>query len=232
MDEDNEIYEATRTSIQDTLDALGYGPEDTVELRIKTDKRGMIVGYYDDMGKLARKAAWLSGQHNIYIVPNPVHQDLRARRYNRTEDWVKDAAKDEHVPRRRFVVIDCDPKRPSGVSATDAEHEAALALARQIRGYLMSEMGFEDMFVADSGNGAHLVIPVDLPNDEVTKDTLKDFLAALGERFDNDVVTLDRGVFNAAQALKLWGTKAVKGENMPDRPHRASRLLYAPEKAA
>lgn len=231
MDED-EIYEATRASIQATLDALGYGPEDTVELRIKTNKRGMIVGYYDDMDKLARRAARLSGQHNIYIVLNPVHNDLRARRFNRTEDWVKDAAKDEHVPCRRFTVIDCDPKRLTGVSATDAEHEAALALARQVREYLMGEMGFGDMFVADSGNGAHLVIPVDLPNDVATKNTLKDFLAALGERFDNDVVTLDRGVFNAAQPLKLWGTKAVKGENTPDRPHRASRLLHAPEKAA
>src|SRR5205823_1454936 len=53
-------------------------------------------------------------------------------------------------------------------------------------------------------------------------------LAALAERFDDDRVKLDRGVFNPARILKLYGTLAAKGDDTRARPHRLSRILKTP----
>jgi len=60
-------------------------------------------------------------------------------------------------------LIDCDPVRPSGISATDDERKTAADIARQIGRYLRRE-GWPEPFVADSGNGYHLLYSVDLPN--------------------------------------------------------------------
>ena len=53
---------------------------------------------------------------------------------------------------------------PSEISSTDAEHAAALELATDIR-MVLGEEGWPPPLLADSGNGAHLLYAVDLPND-------------------------------------------------------------------
>jgi hypothetical protein len=42
-------------------------------------------------------------------------------------------------------------------------------------------------------------------------------------------VKVDQTVFNASRIVKLYGTVARKGDHTPDRPHRLSRILVAPE---
>ena len=223
--EQNQLAE----TIYKTVSAL-FGPDDVVELRIlKTRDCGTVSGYFNDKIKLAERAAHWNGRNNIYVTLNPVNPDLLARANNRTKQRASDTTQDADIPRRRFILIDADPERPKGVSATDAEHAAAFEMAHAIKAFLMDEHGFPDMFVADSGNGAHLVIPVDLPNDAATTQAIKNFLLGLGKRFDNEAVKVDKVVYNASRIIKLWGTKAVKGDNMPDRPHRNSRLLHIPE---
>ncbi|GAI49189.1 unnamed protein product, partial [marine sediment metagenome] len=51
---------------------------------------------------------------------------------------------------------------------------------------------------------------------------------ALATRFDDDAVSIDPGVFNAARIWKLPGTLARKGDSTPDRPHRLATLLEVP----
>jgi hypothetical protein len=82
--------------------------------------------------------------------------------------------------------------------------------------------------MADSGNGAHLLYPIDLPNDDATRSLLKKTLEALGQKWNVSTVTVDPTTYNAARIWRLYGTWACKGENLPERPHRIARILEAP----
>ena len=43
-----------------------------------------------------------------------------------------------------------------------------------------------------------------------------------------DKVHLDSSVFNPARIWKFYGTLAAKGDSIPSRPHRVSRILEIP----
>jgi hypothetical protein len=89
--------------------------------------------------------------------------------------------------------------------------------------------GWPDPVVPDSGNGAHLLYGVDLPNDSRTTELVKGILAGVAARCATDDVTVDQTVFNAGRITKVYGTMVCKGDNLPDRPHRRSRLLEIPD---
>ena len=90
-------------------------------------------------------------------------------------------------------------------------------------------LGFPEPVRADSGNGAHLLYRIDLPNDEAATALVKSCLATLDALFSDERVTVDTANFNAARIWKLYGTVSRKGDNTPDRPHRRSRILSAPD---
>jgi hypothetical protein len=117
--------------------------------------------------------------------------------------------------------------RPSEISSSDVEHEAALERARDIR-LVLTEEGWPEPILADSGNGAHLLYRVDLPNDEESSKLTERVLKALAARFSDITVKIDEAVFNAARIVKAYGTISRKGDNLPDRPHRLSRILDVP----
>ena len=127
--------------------------------------------------------------------------------------------------------IDIDPVRPSGISSTDEEHNSALLKAEQIKHYL-ANIGWPNPVSADSGNGAHLLYRIDLPNDDESKAVVESILNCLAAVFDDKSVEVDTGVFNAARIWKLYGTLAAKGSNTADRPHRRAKILEMPQSVA
>ena len=187
-----------------------------------------VSGYFDDPAALARAAEALpSTAKGIYLVVNPINPALLARSANRVRVVSeRDALTgDADITARRWLLIDADPRRPSGISAADAEHEAALDRARRIRDVLAAE-GWPDPILADSGNGAHLLYRVELPPDD--EGICKRALDALAFRFDDELVAIDQTVFKPARIWKLYGTVARKGDHTPERPHRLARILEAP----
>jgi hypothetical protein len=82
---------------------------------------------------------------------------------------------------------------------------------------------------ADSGNGAHLLYRIELPNDEAATALVKSCLSVLDALFSDPVVSVDAANFNAARIWKLYGTTSKKGDNTTERPHRKSALLSVPE---
>jgi hypothetical protein len=86
--------------------------------------------------------------------------------------------------------------------------------------------------VGDSGNGAHLIYPLDLPRDDETAALLKAVLTGLARRHAEQLarlnLELDQAVGNPARLTKLYGTLARKGDNTPERPHRLSRIISLP----
>ena len=114
----------------------------------------------------------------IYVTLNPVAPALLARAANHVIEWAKHTTSDADIQGRIWLPIDFDPVRPSGISSTDAEHTAALERAQACRGWLAS-LGWPQSVYADSGNGAHLLYRIDLPNDPPTTALLQQCLAAL-----------------------------------------------------
>jgi hypothetical protein len=214
-------------TIRAALDVL-FERGSVVELRILKTRQKTVAGYFDDFDKLAEAAAEWDGKAPAqYVTLNPVNPALLARAGNRVKGYAEEATGDRDILRRRWLPIDLDVVRPSGIASTNAEHAAALARAKEIRGWL-SAQGWPAPVLADSGNGAHLLYRVDLPNDDASRDLLKRCLEAVAFRFSDDCVSIDVGVCNAARIWKLYGTRVCKGDDTPGRPHRRAALIEAP----
>ncbi|MCO5102386.1 MAG: YfjI family protein [Burkholderiaceae bacterium] len=166
----------------------------------------------------------------MYVTLNPVDPQLLSRYNNRIESFAQSTTTDKQVTRRRWLLVDIDPVRPSGTSATDAQLGAAKAKARAVYGYL-NGIGWAAPLVAESGNGMHLLYAIDLPNDDDATALVKAVLIELGERFDDAQTKVDRAVFNAARICKLYGTLANKGDHTAAAPWRLSKLLQTPARA-
>ena len=212
-----------RAEIERALNTLCTGVVEIRALGVDGRKNLTSVGYFDDYAKAAECAATTKAS-GIYFTLNELDKSLLARAANRMKTSAVSTA-DANITRRRWMLVDLDAERPAGISATDAEKEAALAKAREIYGYLQ-RCGFENPVVADSGNGAHLLYRIDLPSES---DLVERILKHLAAEFDDPSVNVDTSVFNPARITKLYGTIAAKGDDTPDRPHRASSLLSIPE---
>ena len=208
--------------------ALLFAPGTVVELRIpKAGRDGVISGYFNDHDALVRELARRNNYAGVYITLNPCNPDLLARAANRVQTHARVTTSDKDIGSRRWLLIDIDPRRPADISSTEAEHNAALEKAREIR-WVLGEDNWPAPILADSGNGAHLLYRIDLPNEEASAKLVEAGLKALAARFDDAVVAIDQTVFNAARIVKAWGTVTRKGDDIPVRPHRVSRILDVP----
>jgi uncharacterized protein DUF3987 len=188
---------------------------------------GTVAGYFDSADDCVTELKKLSAAMGIYITLNPVNSALLARCANRLDYAPKDTAtSDQYILRRVRLLIDVDPVRPSGISASKSEKAAARKKAVEIRDYLRAR-GWPEPLIADSGNGYHLVYLIDLPCED--DGLVEKVLNALADRFDGDGVRIDRAVHNPARIVRLYGTLAAKGDNTQERPHRFSEILKAPE---
>jgi hypothetical protein len=202
--------------------------EDVTEVRILNTKKGTVNGYFNDTEKLAEEIQSYVGKHDIYFTLNPVNPDLLARAKNRLQSYAKQTTTDKDIDRIEFIVIDLDPVRAAGISATDAEHEAARKMAEKITKFLEGH-GFPQPIVANSGNGYHVLIYVELKNEQENVDLVKAFLNALDFLFSDDKVQVDRTTYNPSRIVKLYGTLACKGDDTEERPHRWSNIVRLPE---
>lgn len=195
----------------------------------KSGRRGTISGYFDDAEALTDAVLAIDGTvPGVYFTLNPCDRALLARAANRLKDHALVTTSDADIVSRRWLLIDFDPVRPPGISSSTSEHGRAIAAACAAWDDLR-RAGFPDPVVADSGNGAHLLYRVALPNGPEVTEIVKQILAGVAARCAPDDVDVDRTVFNAGRICKVYGTIARKGDNLPDRPHRRSRLLEIPD---
>ena len=164
----------------------------------------------------------------IYTTLNPVRNIERFEVRDEIGYQKVGTTTDEDIRYRRWLLIDVDPERPTGTSATDGEKAAAFEVLERVRTGLRG-LGFSDPVTGDSGNGGHLLYPIRFPNDpEVTK-RVEFFLKMLDHEFSTEAVSIDTVVWNPARISKLYGTISRKGDDTKERPHRRSRLLDVPD---
>ncbi len=103
--------------LQRTVKAL-FEPDDVVELRVFLNG-ATFSGYFDDHDELIRRAAKYDERGaDVYVTINELPEEIVSRRSNRTEQ-IKGRAvttSDKDVKRRRYLFIDTDPDRISGIS--------------------------------------------------------------------------------------------------------------------
>jgi hypothetical protein len=229
---DNSMILVPRTPREEILRTcqLLMATGDVHEVRIpKAGRRGTIAGYFDDAERLADAVLAIDGTvPGIYLTLNPCKPALLARAANRLREHAQITTSDVDILRRQWLLFDFDPTRPAGISSTNREHGRAISAACGAWDDLRAA-GWPDPVVADSGNGAHLLYRVDLPNDSSATKLVKDILAGVAARCTADDVTVDQTVFNGGRITKAYGTMVCKGDNLPDRPHRRSRLLEIPD---
>lgn len=207
-----------------------FEPGHVVEVRAFPESGRPRSGYFDDLDVLAEKADALAADPSItgiYWTINPVDPVLLARRHNSIGP-AKDTTTDAGIVRRRWLLIDADPERPSGISATDGEKAAAFSRVDEIA-VVLEKAGWPAPVRADSGNGVHLLYRVDLPNNADATALIRRCLEALSARFSDEAVKVDLSVSNAARIIRAYGTPNRKGANMPDRPHRPTALATVPD---
>jgi len=211
---------------------LFHTPGDVIELRIpKAGRYKTISGYFNETGALVDSVVALADENfaGYYFTINPCNTALIARSANKYTKYAKETTADADIIARRWLPIDLDPIRPAGISSNEEEHAAALQKAIDIREWLISKGWQAGAFIlADSGNGGHLAVKINLPNDEASRDLVKRCLEALDSTFSNDKVKVDTTTYNAARIWKIYGTTARKGSDTNDRPHRLAKILDAP----
>jgi hypothetical protein len=189
------------------------------------------TGYYADTEKASGAIESFDGQGNIYVTLNPVKKSLLGRYNNRMAKGSFqnriERTEDDDIHSDSWLLIDVDPKRPSGISSTAEEKAEALRVTQSVYDWLI-EIGVpkSSTILGDSGNGYYILIHLpDYPNIEEMKSVKKNFINFIGDKFDNPQVEIDRKVYNPARLCCALGTLKRKGENLPDRPHRRSRIL-------
>ncbi len=164
------------------------------------------------------------GEANIYFSLQAVRPEhhLVGKGFRRA----RSATKDKDIIAYNLMAVDVDPERkPRGRSATDQEKAAALEVAERVRAWL-TELGAPPM-MADSGNGYHLLVPLMSATGDEVHQAAQDastLLRELHRRFSTAEAKVDTSTFNPSRILKLYGTKAVKGEDSLEHPHRFSGI--------
>jgi len=205
------------------------GEHPLTEIRI-LDGTNTLSGYFDDVHQMI-EAIRPYADKAIYGIVNAVNKDCLGRKQSRriiriTKD---EATGDAHITGRTMFLIDLDPKRISGVNATNEEKAEAFETMKRI-GIFLKEQGFASPVVADSGNGYHMYYRVALKNTQENTQLVKDCLEVISDLFSTDKCDVDTTVFNAARISKLIGTTSRKGTDTPERPQRISSFIKVPER--
>ncbi len=220
-------------SVADAVRLL-VGPESLTEVRVllqSADDRICRNQYYlgaqaEDVARDVHPLDQLSNCIGIYLIPNPIDPKL----IDRNTKWRKPfitkipSSNQSNMLSRRWILVDCDSIRPGECSATEAERVAAFDLAENVIASL-SVFGFGNPIKADSGNGCHLIYPVEMPPDQPTSQLIKEFLGQLTNRCKVTGAKVDPVTWDSQRMVRLYGTKSRKGESTPDRPHRLSGII-------
>jgi len=197
------------------------------EIRIMLPGKKNLSGYFTDADTAVEKLKTNINLKNaiVYFTLNYVDPGCYSRlQRDHFEAFPENATTDADIIGYNWLMVDLDPKRPTGASSSDEELQKARALGEEVKKYLKVR-GFSEPLMAMSGNGIHLLYKVGLKNTDENKALIKRCLQALDLVFSNDDIKVDTSTFNPARICKMYGTLAQKGSNTPERPHRMSRIL-------
>ena len=128
------------------------------------------------------------------------------------------------IKKIKFILLDIDPKRPSGTASTDEQKEEAKKVFDNCLQYL--EDNNIHYYTFDSGNGYHALIPIDIECTKENNGIIKELLYHLDSKFSSERARVDTGVHNPARITRLYGTLNTKGIQIKPECCRISKFLY------
>lgn len=203
--------------------------KELVEIRlIGSNKNGS--GYFTDAKTLIEAIKPYTDSYNCYFTLNSINPACYGREQ---KDKIvlrpKNTTQDNEIICRNYVLIDLDPKRPSGVCSTNEEAMKAHEKGKEVTKFLIDN-GFYEPIVVFSSSGIHLYLKCALLNNEENTKLVKRFLNAISMLFSDDDVDCDTSVYNAARISRLIGSYSCKGANNDaTRPQRKCRFLSIPD---
>jgi hypothetical protein len=230
----------TYTLLDKTVFDTFVHPGEVVEIRVPSFKgrinnenvRGTITGYFDDHNAFCEAVREIDKQSHggIYFTLQVIDPRLLGRACNRMKQGIA-ATSDSNIIAYRWLYIDCDPLRPSGISSNDKELQRAYEVRELVIEWFVQRLDFRNPLKAMSGNGYHALygLPDILVNDE-NKAMIRAILGELANTFNSDYVSIDTTVSNPARICKLYGTTARKGDEVSGnqcreaRPHRMAYI--------
>ena len=201
------------------------------EVRVIYGNKAMYSGYFTNADDLMRAFDELRNfaDCNVYITLNSINAACFDRvQKNRFEKNAKTTTSDNDIVGYDWLMIDLDPKRPSGTSSTDEQIKKAKEQGNKIYQF-MQNLGFSKPLFANSGNGVHLLYRIRLKNSDENRKLIEMSLKTLNMLFTSPDIDVDMKNFNQSRVCKLYGTTAQKGANSNDRPHRMSYIIGNPE---
>ena len=172
-----------------------------------------ISGYFTDASILMEQFKKVDLRNaNVFYTLNEIDKACYAREQHDIFRQVKVTTSDGDITAYKWLLIDLDPVRKSGISSTDEEFKMAYERGEQITKHLR-DIGFPAPIFACSGNGVHLLYAINLANTDENKALVQNCLKALAFLFGDEKVDVDQSVFNPARISKLYGTMAQKGAN-------------------
>ena len=204
-----------------------HGDDPLTEIRV-LGRGKPLSGYFTDVEKALDNAQKNEKYGGLYAPINKINPACYSRaQRDKIMESTKSTTSDGDIERRRWIMIDLDPDRPSDTNASDDEKALADIKMHEVAKFLKRE-GFPTPVVADSGNGYHLYYRVDLPNTKEIAELVQTFLKALEALFSDEYVKVDTSVFNASRIAKIIGTMSNKGSNTKTRPQRMSSFVHVP----
>ena len=216
-----------------------------------SDAHVPLEGAFDDEDLLIAALNDLnqSKKYNVYLSLNELSRDNPPPVWKYKPNELVPVRKGEsctnaNITRRRWILIDLDRTEELKKlgPATIAEKEKIYIRSKAVLQFLTHNgiSAANHAVEADSGNGRHELLGVDLPNDDASTSLVKRFLEALALKFDGDGVEIDTKVFDAKRITRAYGSLNRKGTptkevvtivdgkpvvNMEARLHRKSRLF-------
>ena len=195
--------------------------------------KGTVSGYFDSHKEFCNAVKLLDAteQGNIYFTLQVIDKRLIGRAFNRIK--ASDVTtSDNNVFAYRWLPIDIDPERPSGISSSDSEFEAAVDIRDEVIDYVMERCSFPQKPITSmSGNGVHILFKLpEKPAIPEHINIISFILQDIAMHFNNESVHIDTAVYNPARIWTLYGTTKRKGDPVPSetgreaRPHRLSYI--------
>lgn len=208
-------------------------PGKVFEVRVigtSRNRKEVLSGYFHDAETLLADIDSIDIRgKNVYITLGEVKEECFSRpQSDHFEKNPENTTSDPEVTCYRWLFVDLDPVRLTGISSTDEELNKAKELAQKVTQYL-HDLGFKEPVRAMSGNGYHLLYRIAIINDQAGNNLIARCLKNLSAMFDTDSVKIDTTNSNPSRICKLHGTLAQKGTSTPLRPHRMSRIISVPE---
>jgi hypothetical protein len=186
---------------------------------VRRPKAVAITGLFTDADRLVRELRKV--EHiSMYAVINPVPLGDKQARYPLNEfreAWHDTCTADADIRRVRWLLVDVDREAHDHGKASLEEINHCWRVAMAVARFA----GISPTNVGMSGNGAFVIVPVDLENTLANKLLAKRFLEHIADKFSNGHAHVDPKTYNPARLFPLPGTVKYKArEETAERPFR------------